>query len=126
MKGDLIMEKRMYLVDFQKEAKKRARKEKILNKINNAGNWINNNKDWIVIIAPAVIGLMTVGFKAVNKQINLSKEKDLKELYCYDRSLGHYWKLKRELSNSEWVEIDKRKKNGERLGDILDELKVLK
>jgi len=50
----------------------------------------------------------------------------LKDLYCYDRSLGHYWKLRRELTNSEWVEIDQRKQNGERLADILDELKALK
>ena len=27
---------------------------------------------------------------------------------------------------AEWIEIDKRKNNGERLADILDELKVLK
>lgn len=28
--------------------------------------------------------------------------------------------------NEEWIAIDKRKRNGERLGDILAELKVLK
>ena len=56
----------------------------------------------------------------------MHKEKDLKDLYCYDRSLGHYWRLRRELTNAEWIEIDKRKNNGERLADILDELKVLK
>ena len=50
----------------------------------------------------------------------------MKDLYCYDRSLGHYWRLRRELSNKEWLEIDQRKKNGERLADILDEMKVLK
>lgn len=48
-----------------------------------------------------------------------------KHLYCYDRSLGHYWKLRRELTNEEWLEIDKRKKNGERLSDILDDMRVL-
>ena len=56
----------------------------------------------------------------------MKKEKDLKDLYCYDRSLGHYWTLRRRLTNAEWVEIDKRKNNGERLADILSELKVLK
>jgi len=53
------------------------------------------------------------------------KEK-AKDLYCYDRSVGHYWKLRRELSNKEWLEIDQREKNGERLSDILSEMKVLK
>ena len=30
------------------------------------------------------------------------------------------------LSNKEWLEIDSRKRNGERLSDILSEMKVLK
>ena len=64
--------------------------------------------------------------KVVGRHVQQNKEKDLKDLYCYDRSLGHYWKLRRELTNSEWVEIDRRKSNGERLADILEELKVLK
>ena len=62
----------------------------------------------------------------VSKRINLRKQEELKDLYCYDRSLGHYWRLRRELTNAEWLEIDRRKKNGERLADILEELKVLK
>jgi len=62
----------------------------------------------------------------MGRNVNLRKEKDVKELYCYDRSLGHYWVLRRELTNREWIEIDQRKKNGERLADILSELKVLK
>ena len=62
----------------------------------------------------------------VSKRINLRKQEELKDLYCYDRSLGHYWRLRRELSNKEWLEIDQRKKNGERLSDILAEMKVSK
>lgn len=80
----------------------------------------------ITFFAPLIIGGATAGIKAVDRHAKLNKEQNLKELYCYDRSLGNYWKLRRELSNAEWIEIDKRKKNGERLGDILYELKVLK
>ena len=61
----------------------------------------------------------------LSKHAALTKEQTLKDLYCYDRSLGHYWKLRRELTNEEWLEIDKRKKNGERLSDILDAMRVL-
>lgn len=64
--------------------------------------------------------------KVVGKRINLHKQESVKNLYCYDRSLGHYWRLRRELSNREWLEIDNRKRNGERLSEILDEMKVLK
>ena len=117
---------RIEIVDFTKEARRRERKAKFDNKVNDVKNWVYNNKELIMIFAPILIGGVTAGVKAVNKQVKLNKEKDLKDMYCYDRSLGHYWKLKRELTNSEWVEIDKRKNNGERLADILDELRVLK
>lgn len=112
--------------EFTKELKRRERKEKIQRKCSDVKNWAAANKETIVLLAPIMIGCATGIVKGVSKQVKLSKEKDLKELYCYDRSLGHYWKLRRELTNSEWVEIDRRKKNGERLADILDELKVLK
>lgn len=120
------MKERIEIVDFQKEAKRRQRKEWFHSKVDNAGRWINNNKEMILVLGPATLGAVTTGAKVVSKHVRQNKEKDLKDLYCYDRSLGHYWKLRRELTNSEWVEIDKRKNNGERLGDILEELKVLK
>lgn len=91
-----------------------------------AGRWFKDNKETILVFGPLIIGLTTATVKAVGKHINLHKEENVKNLYCYDRSLGHYWALRRELSNKEWLEIDARKKKGERLSDILAELKVLK
>ena len=82
--------------------------------------------DIALAIGSGVAGVVGWGIKNLVKARNQKKEELLKNNYCYDRSLGHYWKLRRELTNSEWVEIDKRKKNGERLADILDSLKVLK
>lgn len=102
--------------DFRKEAKRRQFKEKLNQKFQKGKEWIVRNKEAVIVLTPIVI----------KGAVNLHKEEQLKDLYCYDRSLGHYWKLKRELTNKEWLEIDQRKKNGERLSDILDELKVLK
>ncbi len=101
-------------------------KRKSQEKFREAKEWCVKNKETILLIAPVAIGALTTVIKVVGKNVNLNKEENLKNLYCYDRSLGHYWKLRRELSNDEWLEIDQRKKNGERLSDILDELKVLK
>lgn len=101
-------------------------KSKMKEKFKNGKDWVVDNKETIIVLAPIVIGVAKPIIKTVSKNITLRKAKDVKELYCYDRSLGHYWRLKRELTNNEWVTIDRRKKCGERLADILDSMKVLK
>lgn len=113
-------------IDIQKEKRKREFKRKIDRKLQKGKEWFFRNKEIIFTLTPVIITGITTITKVVGKRVNLHKQETLKDLYCYDRSLGHYWKLKRELSNKEWLEIDKRKKNGERLSDILAELKVLK
>ena len=115
--------------DFRKADRRFKRKEKFLRKWNNFRVWFYNNQEMILILSPIIIGAAAGGTKlirVVGRNINLRKEERLKNLYCYDRSLGHYWKLKRELKNSEWVTIDKRRKSGERLAEILSDMKVLK
>lgn len=109
-----------------KRVKRAWRKIQFKNKVNKAKCWVIDNKEVIVLVAPAVIGGMAKFGRFACKHINLRKQENIKNLYCYDRSLGHYWRLRRELSNREWTEIDKRKHNGERLADILNEMKVLK
>lgn len=120
------MRKLHNISDFDLSYKKDQAKAWVRVKAHNVGNWIYDNKDMIMVFGPVTIGAVTTGIKVIGKNVNLRKEKNMKNLYCYDRSLGHYWALRRELTNSEWVQIDKRKNNGERLADILDELKVLK
>lgn len=101
-------------------------KYKIASKLNRFKYWVVQNKEMIIYMTPIVIGATATIVKVVGRYVNNKKSEDIKNLYCYDRSLGHYWALRRELTNNEWLEIDTRKKNGERLSDILSELKVLK
>lgn len=112
--------------DFRKETKKRELKDKLNSKIRRGKEWFVRNREAIVYLTPIVIGGAATIAKVVGRRVNLRKQEELKDLYCYDRSLGHYWRLRRELTNKEWLEIDQRKKNGERLSDILSEMKVLK
>ncbi len=114
-------------VDFRtKEEKRAAFKAKLNEKIQNGKDWFIRNKEYVITLTPIIVGGVTTVVKVVSRRANLRKQEELKDLYCYDRSLGHYWRLRRELSNKEWLEIDRRKKNGERLSDILAEMKVLK
>lgn len=101
-------------------------REKLKKKLNSAVNWCKENKEVLLIVVPAAAAGITGACKLGGKLIDLHKEHSHQNLTCYDRSLGHYWRLKRELGNDEWIAIEQRRKNGERLADILSELKVLK
>lgn len=113
------------LVNNKKKADRRAW---VYEKVNKAKWFVEDHKAQIAAVAaatPVVVGTIIQIARMVSQQDRLKKAKDLKELYCYDRSLGHYWKLRRELTNDEWLAIDARKRSGERLSDILKELNVL-
>ena len=86
----------------------------------------DENKELLIVAVPVVGGAVTAGVKAAGKHHNLRKAEKIKKNFCYDRSLGHYWELRRELTNHEWIEIDRRRKRGERLADILSSMRVLK
>lgn len=101
-------------------------KEKLKKKIDSATNWCKENKETLLVVVPAIAAGVTGLCKIGGKLIDANREHNHQNLTCYDRSLGHYWQLKRELRNDEWLAIEQRRKNGERLADILDELKVLK
>lgn len=113
------------LVNNKKKADRRAW---VYEKVTKAKWFVEDHKAQIAAVAaatPVVAGTIMQIARIVSQQDRLKKAKDLKELYCYDRSLGHYWKLRRELTNDEWLVIDARKRSGERLADILKELNVL-
>lgn len=115
------------VVDFRtKEQKKAEFKDKIESMIQSGKHWFIHNKDALITVTPVIIGGVVTVTKVIGKRVNLHKQESIKNLYCYDRSLGHYWRLRRELSNKEWLDIDRRKRNGERLADILADMRVLK
>lgn len=88
--------------------------------------WANENKETIIALAPMVLVTITNVIRFTNKRVNLRKEQNLKDLYIYDHSHGHYWKLKKKLSADQWIEIDNRKAKGEILCNILNDMNVLK
>lgn len=114
------------MINIKENQKIQDLKWRLSEKTKNVKIFIINNKETIIVLAPIVIGVARPIVKSINKHITLNKTKDLKELYCYDRSLGHYWSLRRELTNKEWITIDRRKKCGEHLSDILEDMKVLR
>ena len=93
-------------------------------------DWMMENPELAVVIIPTVLSalgwVLKKSLRLTIRSRNNSEEYKLKNLYVYDRSAGHYWKLKRELSNDEKLYIEKQRESGRKYGDILDDLKVLK
>lgn len=114
------------IIDIGKELKKQERRQKIEAFKNKVKNWWDDNKQYIVIVAPVVGGVAIKGIKALSRHHAMVMEERNKDLRLYDTRLGHYWELKRKLSNRDWVIINRRRDLGESLGNILDEMRVLK
>lgn len=100
-------------------------KDKVIFKTKQAYQWCKDNPEMAITIGSVIFAGGKYCVKAGVKHRQIKEQEDVKNLYCYDRSLGHYWKLRRELRNDEWIEIDRRKQNGERLSDILYSMRVL-
>ena len=94
----------------------REKKEKTI-------RFVQENKTWLIPLAISVGG---VAIKQGSKVIAAHKQENVKELYWYDPSAGHYWQLRRKLDKREALEVDRRHQAGERYGDIFEDMKVLK
>ena len=81
----------------------------------------------VALPAAAFAGRATYqAIKKHNRNKRQDKQEKAKRTRIYDRSSGNYWHLKKELTNKQWLEVNKRKKSGEKTGDILRSMKVLK
>lgn len=112
------------------ENRKPKFKERMAEKKKDISKWLHeeSNRDLLKILVPAGVSLVGAGVKValgIRKKDQQQRDKELKELYVYDRVLGHYWKLDHKLSSKQWRAIANRKSQGERLSDILYDMDVL-
>lgn len=117
------------VADIKKAKKKRERKAKI----ERSKEWWRENG---ITVAKIVIGgvacITPITIKIIGSVNDVRTKRRLeqvernKDFKIYDRSLGCYLNLKRKLNRNEIVTMNKRKQNGERIVDILDDLKILK
>ena len=90
--------------------------------------WCEENKELAIAMIPVglfAVKTITKTVQSIDRKIDLKKEQELQELYVYDHSLGMYHKLRRPLKQSEKVEIDRRRQNGESKVQILMSMGVL-
>jgi len=101
-------------------------KQRTKEKIELTCDWCKRHKETLVVLIPVVVSGTVELVKVVAKSKNQKEERVLKENFIYDRQHGHYYELKRAPKSSEWRMIDMRKGEGESLGDILADMRILK
>ena len=114
------------VIDLGKELRKEERRKKFEAFKKKASDWWDRNKVYVAVAAPVAGKVMLETIKAFRRNHVARIELRNKDLRLYDTSLGHYWELRRKLNNSDWVTINRRRNLGESLGDILEEMRVLK
>lgn len=109
-------------------------KEKGFDKIKRkAKEYYTKTKDWcidhqeeLLVYVPLALAAITSVCKTANKAIDANREKKLKDMYIYDRSLGRYIELKRPLNQRDLTNITSRRQNNERLTDILLDMNLVR
>lgn len=89
-------------------------------------DWCCRHRETLIVMIPVLVSGSIELVKIVSRRSNINEDRYLKENFVYDRSQGHYYELKRQPTATEWRLIDHRKSEGELLGDILNDMRILK
>ena len=97
-------------------------------KMNEVKIWFEGNWMTIIKLMPIVFGTITWGIKIAKmlKGSAADRHEDRMDKTYYDPSTGLHWDLKRDMNNSERIELSQRKRNGEFVEDILRDMRILK
>lgn len=86
----------------------------------------NNHKQEILVFGPGAIALTQKLIREVNRGRRIKEDKHHREKTVYNRSCGSYIELRRKLTANEQLELDRRKRNGESIAEILSDMGVMK
>lgn len=114
---------------LERKIKIRNFANKVKEKVHDTYVWLDDNKEYLIVIIPAVMTVVEGGLrlsKSISRNIANKQEQKMKDMYIYDRSLGKYVELKKPLSNSDMKTILDRRENGEKLSNILIDLNLIK
>lgn len=101
-------------------------KETVKRKWNDTKQWCSENKQLLIVLVPAGLAAANKALKTVDRM--QERRYDYKERYLqvWDPATRQHVKLRRELTPSEQLELSQRNQDGERLTDILHDMKVAK
>lgn len=101
-------------------------KETVKRKWNDTKQWCSENKQLLIVLVPAGLAAANKALKTVDRM--QERRYDYKERYLqvWDPATRQHVKLRRELTPAEQLELSQRNRDGERLTDILHDMKVAK
>ena len=101
-------------------------KETVKRKWNDTKQWCSENKQLLIVLVPAGLAAANKALKTVDRM--QERKYDYKERYLqvWDPATRQHVKLRRELTPAEQLELSQRNQDGERLTDILHDMKVAK
>lgn len=95
--------------------------------------WCSEKWEIIKQNKETVIGVGSFAVPAVIEVVNISGKRRARraddkhrKTEMWDPVEGHWWKLRRELSSRELLEVEHRVKNGESRGEVLADMGLLK
>ena len=115
-------EKVVKMDEFKKEAAKRERKAAVEKKLDEIAKWYKENENFVNFTVPFAAGILFGLFK----KLKAAGKDYYKDTHYYDHSAGHWWELRRRLTNKEWQHFQIRKQNGESTLEIFQSMGVLK
>lgn len=112
--------------DIEREQRKRARRQKLRSKWENTKKFVSDNKEVIAATVVTVGPIITTVVAKASKMIQIRHENNHRDKEIYDHSTGTWWILKKKISNKQREQLEKRKMNGEKTGQILRSMNLLK
>lgn len=98
-------------------------KSKVMDFVGKVKSWAPTIIVYIPYIVEAVLALMVLAKPFLPNRRD--KERDRIDHTYYDPSTGLHWRLKRKLTNRERIELERRRRDGESVGEILSDMNVL-
>lgn len=115
----------MKMINGKFKNDERSIKEKVKDGFNDMVVFFESHPMVAIMLVSTGVSLTKVAVKGIC-DVRKAKLEIASANSIYDRSLNARWQLRRPLTNEEMTILESRKNEGEKLGDILESMKVLR
>jgi len=111
--------------DFKREARIRKFKAKIEGTADKVKDLVAEHPAETLALVTTGLGSLIGLARRYDRKKDLREQQRLRDEYIYDRSLGSHWRTRRKMTNGEKLEVERRRRQGESLGEILRDMRLL-